>query len=485
MIDVLNYQLNCNKKHDCLFYIKIKNSIAKIYIRKYIKNQYINCEPFVLPFHPISSGWIDNNIYLLSNDKFFLLDSLSFKMQELALPRYKIVDILSLPNNKEYIYSTIINPEFIDFYIKSNNNTDSKILSYNSNEDKLVQVNSVYLQIYKDLIFNYINEFKLLNKKNINDIFKGHILQIKRDNLYSNIIIDNHCIRNVFGCIDRAYIFGKKIVYSISSLVKSSQVYELKYDNKFKISYDRRCYSKYYIISHHKDYDAKIYYYKFKKIGENKGVICMIHGGPAAKYSNRFDIMAYSMAKLGYIVYLLNYPGSIGYGINYQKQLYENGGSLDCDAIKGFMDKLSKINKNNPLYIIGDSYGAYLGILTLLKSTLNITKVYALNAFTDIRHQYLFSISKSAIIKYFPKITSKNIRDINPIDLVSYNQLKNRLLIINGLNDLYCPKEQLIQFQNISGCDLNLVPNYPHFVLDYAIINKIIKIILKDMGECK
>lgn len=134
-----------------------------------------------------------------------------------------------------------------------------------------------------------------------------------------------------------------------------------------------------------------------------------------------------------------------------------------------------------PLYLIGDSYGAFLAILVLLKASKNISKVYALNAFTDIRYQFLFSNARAVITKYFPEITSTKIRQINPIDLVAKGQLKDCLLIINGLDDLYCPKEQLIQFQSISGCDVILMPNYPHYKIDPAETDKITRIILEDM----
>lgn len=483
MIRTFNYQLNCNKKHNCYFYIKSQDSVAKIYIYKYIDSEHYDSKSLTLSFQPISSGWIQNNIFLLSNAKLFLLDVSTFDLREILLPTYKIVDMISLQSNNEYVYSAFIDPDFIDFYLKRKNGNDIKIASFNIETNELTFLVEEISSINKNLIKEYIKEFKLLKENNINDFASNHELQIKRTNLNSYIIVDGHCIKTVFGCADRAFFFGEKIVYTYSSLVKPPRVYEMNLgvtniNNGLNDNLESA-----FSIKHYDDVELNIHYYKFYKKRAKKGTIIMLHGGPSARYSNRFYPMIYSFANSDYVVYLLNYPGSLGYGYKYQEQLYDKAGLVDYEALFNFINVLIKNNNNLPLYLIGDSYGAYLGILTLLKSPLNITKVYALNAFTDIRHQYLFSNSRFIIEKYFGDIRSKNIKKINPIDLVTDDQMKNRLMIINGLDDKYCPKEQIIQFQKISGCEVILLSNYPHFVTDYKKMNEVTSILLKDMEK--
>ena len=483
MIRTFNYQLNCNKKHNCYFYIKSQDNLAKIYIYKYIDSEHYDFKSLTLSFQPISCGWIQNNIFLLSNTKLFLLDVSAFDVREILLPAYKIVDMISLQSDDEYIYSTIIDPDFIDFYLKKHSGDDIKIASFYIEKNKLAFFVDEILSINKNLINEYIKEFKLLKENNINDFANNHKLQIKRTNLNSDIIVDGHCIKTVFGCVDRAFFFGEKIVYTYSSLIKPPRVYEMNLgvtniNNGLNDNLENT-----FSIKHYDDIALNIHYYKFCKKGAKKGTIIMLHGGPSARYSNRFYPMTYSFANTGYVVYLLNYPGSLGYGYEYQEQLYGNAGIIDYETLLNFINALIKNNCNLPLYLVGDSYGAYLGILILLKSQLNITKVYALNAFTDIRHQYLFSNSRFIIEKYFTDIRSKNIKKINPIDLVTDDQIKNRLMIINGIDDKYCPKEQIIQFKKISGCEVILLSNYPHFVTDYEKMNEVTNILLKDMEK--
>lgn len=482
MAESIIYQLNCNQRHDKCFYIKLKKSKAHIIILGYNNRRYYLLRSLLASFHPISSGWVGENIFLLSESSLYILTIPSFTLVQVPLPAYKIIDILFFSFEKGYIYSSIIDPDYIDFYFKSNSISDIKIASYKISEKKTLFFKSSSLQFEPCIILNYLKEFKIAHEQNIYDIFNGHKLKIVHSELHSKISIDENCITTVFGCIDRGFFFGEKIIYTYSSLIQPSTVrMHIANVSTVRNSINNQSKKHIFSISYNDNNIASPFYHLSRLEKTKKGAIVMLHGGPAARYSNRFDQMAYSLANAGYSIHLLNYPGSTGYGYAYQKKLYGNAGTFDCNAVISYLNSLSQKDASLPLYLIGDSYGAFLAILVLLKASKNISKVYALNAFTDIRYQFLFSNARAVITKYFPEITSTKIRQINPIDLVAKGQLKDCLLIINGLDDLYCPKEQLIQFQSISGCDVILMPNYPHYKIDPAETDKITRIILEDM----
>ena len=114
--------------------------------------------------------------------------------------------------------------------------------------------------------------------------------------------------------------FGEKIIYTYSSLIQPSTV-RMHITNVSTVRNSINNQSKKHIfsISYNDNNIASPFYHLSRLEKTKKGTIVMLHGGPAARYSNRFDQMAYSLANAGYSIHLLNYPGSTGYGYAYQK----------------------------------------------------------------------------------------------------------------------------------------------------------------------
>ena len=478
----LDYQLNCNASHNRYFFIHLKESIATIQIYMYDRGETLLYRTIQLSFHPISSGWINDDIFLLSDQELFYLDVNTCSLQRLYLPKYKIADFVYLAHQENYVYSTIVDPDYIDFY-KRTNDEEFQVARYNFRKNNPLFSEVITLP-EKELIENYINECRTSFEEGISDELNGHVLKLENSPLYSKIFIDKSCIATVFGYVDRAFFFGSDIIYTISSLFSPSSVQTINYKNNILHAPIIQSESNSLLsVTYCSEDILDIIHYTFSNTTKKRGLIVMLHGGPAGKYSNRFDPMAYSFAEKGFAVYLLNYPGSAGYDYSYQEELYGKGGTVDLIAIVKSINALKQKYKDCPLYLIGDSYGGYLAILTLIKMESGISKVYATNAFTDIRYQFLFSSARSVITKYFPPISSPEIRKVNPIDLVSDGQLKNRLLIINGVNDPYCPKQQILQFAEVSGCDFKLLADYPHYKVDFKETDKISNIIIHDIGE--
>lgn len=477
----LDYQLNCDASHNKCFFIHLKEGKATIQIYRHAKGGISLYRTIPLSFHPISSGWINDNIFLLSDRELFYLDVSSCSLQQLYLPKYKIVDLVCLTHQGNFVYSSIVDPDYIDFHMRTNNG-EFQVARYHIRKNELF-FSDVITSPEKEFIDNYVNECHSSFEGGISDELNGHILKIERSPLYSKLFVDKSCIANEFGCIDRAFFFGSEIIYTISSLISPSSIQIIHYRNNILIDpIVQNQNNSLFSVAYCSEDMLDIYHYTLSNNITKRGLVVMLHGGPAGRYSNRFDPMAFSFAEKGFAVYLLNYPGSTGYDYSYQEELYGKGGTVDLFAVIKSIKTLNQKYKDCPLYLIGDSYGGYLAILTLIKIESGISKVYATNAFTDIRYQFLFSCARSVITKYFPAISSPEIRKINPIDLVTHGQLKDRLLIINGVNDPYCPKQQILQFAELSGCDFELLADYPHYKVDLNETAKISNIIIRDIG---
>ncbi len=104
MAESIIYQLNCNQRHDKCFYIKLKKSKAHIIILGYNNRRYYLLRSLLASFHPISSGWVGENIFLLSESSLYILTIPSFTLVQVPLPAYKIIDILFFSFEKGYIF---------------------------------------------------------------------------------------------------------------------------------------------------------------------------------------------------------------------------------------------------------------------------------------------------------------------------------------------------------------------------------------------
>ncbi len=479
MKTTLYYQLTCNNDHNKCFCIKIKENISKLLIYEYIEGHVFLVSDVLLNYHPISSGWIKDNIFLLSEKEFLYFDISSHEFIKLCTPKYKISNILYFSFSNTYIYSSIIDTDFIDFYKKQEHNIDIKIACYSIKEGNIIFEENVS-RFEHDIILKYVEKYHFINKENIYDVYEGHTLKIVQHPLYCELYNDNRCLDCVFGSIDRAIFLGDKIIYTYSSLIDEPKIKILNLefvDKQFLNMVKCNNMFVYYCIENR----SNIYYYSICNNQKNRGVIVLLHEEPFGVFVNRFEPMSFLFSNAGYMVYLINISGSTEDDYEYSIRHYRKTIIEEYQSISEYIKVLSKKHKDIPVYLVGSYYGAYLAIVLLQKNMHLIRKAYAINAFTDIRYQYLFTNEKYRIEKYFPAIYSPEIRQINPVDLAYDRQLENRLLIINGYNNVNCPKEQVIQFSNISGCRLILQSTISHYKIDYEEIEQLYEIILGDM----
>lgn len=167
----------------------------------------------------------------------------------------------------------------------------------------------------------------------------------------------------------------------------------------------------------------------------NKSMI-YLHGGPDSRCKNEYKDFILASIKKGIKIYMVDYSGSIGYGKTYFEKLYNNNAE---EALKDIGSVVECLALREEKYIVGESFGGYLAVQSAIRFVDKIKKVVSIGGFTDYRFQYVFSLSKGIIPKYFNVTTSKN----NPIDDISKTSKIAPLVFIHGEKDIYCPLKQI------------------------------------------
>lgn len=112
------------------------------------------------------------------------------------------------------------------------------------------------------------------------------------------------------------------------------------------------------------------------KTGAKTGrpLVIWLHGGPyrqiATNYSPlgsyaSYDWMLEELAGAGAVVVKIDYPGSYGYGRHYAGEIVKNVGKVDVAKVLAAVTELKQNYKPSAVYLVGNSYGAYLALRTL------------------------------------------------------------------------------------------------------------------------
>lgn len=99
-------------------------------------------------------------------------------------------------------------------------------------------------------------------------------------------------------------------------------------------------------------------------------MVVLVHGGPYARDTNRFDTWVQFLTNRGYIVFQPNFRGSSGYGEAYWKSSYKQWGlAMEDDVIDGVQALIeNKIADKNRICIMGASYGGYAALMGVGKN---------------------------------------------------------------------------------------------------------------------
>lgn len=99
-------------------------------------------------------------------------------------------------------------------------------------------------------------------------------------------------------------------------------------------------------------------------------LINWIHGGPTSQYTDAFDFTNHLYAANGYVVTLINYRGSTGYGKDFCKAIFADWGNKEVDDLNAGVDYLIAQGYVDPdrLGVGGWSYGGMMTDWSIYKT---------------------------------------------------------------------------------------------------------------------
>ena len=146
--------------------------------------------------------------------------------------------------------------------------------------------------------------------------------------------------------------------------------------------------------------------YSYQKLGDTNMVvikdpnsrslihplIVWLHGGPYRQTSfyhhafisyGVYDWMLEEAATAGATILKVDYTGSYGAGRAYTQNIKNAAGKLDVADVKNVVDDFLRTNNPNGVYLVGNSYGGYLGLRTIVEYPDMFKGVLSINGVTD------------------------------------------------------------------------------------------------------
>jgi dipeptidyl aminopeptidase/acylaminoacyl peptidase len=186
-------------------------------------------------------------------------------------------------------------------------------------------------------------------------------------------------------------------------------------------------------------------------------LIIWLHGGPMRQTSigyhpylsyGIFDYLLEQLRKEGKMILKIDYPGSWGYGLDYQKKLKNNIGKLDVESIVKVVNKLSNDYKIKNIFLIGNSYGGYLALKALYDYPEKFKGAITINAVTDW-WELINNMPSSPFRFYFnglPNKTNKSLYDQASLYLEPQRLKNKKILLVYGRKDGTIPFYQSLLF---------------------------------------
>jgi len=197
--------------------------------------------------------------------------------------------------------------------------------------------------------------------------------------------------------------------------------------------------------------------YEPKNPDKRPELFVWLHGGPKRQTSFGYhsylsyavyDELLERLVESGAYVLKLDYPGSYGYGNDYLNSLDNELGVVDVESVTAATRKIQKKYRIDDTYLIGNSYGGYLGPKALVEESKYFNGAIAINGVFDW-FDLLARIPSSPFKTYFKGLA--NLEDLDE-NFGLYEQAS----IVNKLPDLSKQKKMLL----IYGEDDSTVPTW-------------------------
>ncbi len=190
----------------------------------------------------------------------------------------------------------------------------------------------------------------------------------------------------------------------------------------------------------------------FKK-GSNAPVVVWLHGGPYRQVSlgmnpadtyGRFDYMLEQLRKNGAVIAKADFPGSSAYGTNSYQSLQGQVGKIDVDSVMKTVSIIKQKTGATKIYLMGISYGGYLGLKTAVEYPTHFSGVIAISPVTDWSTTLLEATEPSAqFFNGLPNASNANLYKQADIHSKATNLKNMKVLLSVGEKDVVAdPKTQ-------------------------------------------
>ncbi len=208
--------------------------------------------------------------------------------------------------------------------------------------------------------------------------------------------------------------------------------------------------------------------------GASKNLFVWLHGGPQRQTSLDYhpylsyavyDELLEKLAGSGSLVLKVDYTGSFGYGKSFIEALKGNVGKTDVADVIGAVSELKKTRSVGNVYLIGNSYGGYLSLRSLVESPSLFAGAISINGLPDW-FSLAARIPSSPLLSLFygapGAYNIQNYLQANP--LLKLTALTNqKILMIYGEEDNTVPtwqSKEFYSFAKLFGKNAEIV-SYP------------------------
>ncbi|TFH03056.1 MAG: S9 family peptidase, partial [Candidatus Thorarchaeota archaeon] len=180
--------------------------------------------------------------------------------------------------------------------------------------------------------------------------------------------------------------------------------------------------------------------------------IAWIHGGPASHISDDFSGILQVFTQEGFAIFTPNFRGSTGYGLAFNKLLFQEAGRADLQDVSSGVDYIIKNFKINPMRV-GITGGSYGGYMTLAALAFQPDRWAAGSALVPIADWTYMADYSDALFKDFieelwgdPNENRALMLERSPISKV--DDVKAPLAITVASNDSRTPFPPVLEFAN-------------------------------------
>ena len=182
-------------------------------------------------------------------------------------------------------------------------------------------------------------------------------------------------------------------------------------------------------------------------------LIVWLHGGPNRQTSASFhpyhsygtyDAVLEHLRRNGFVVLKLDYRGSYGYGTKFAADLKGNVGNLDVRDVVDATTAVKKEMKIGEVYPMGNSYGGYLALRSLVGKPSLFAGAISINGVTDW-WTLIKDIPSSIFNIHFngvPSAKTKVLYDQASIFLRLNNMKDKKVVLVSGEDDATIPPRQ-------------------------------------------